>query len=101
MRGKDTSSVRPGPQVPVDVLRAAPAQRIVPDRDPVGREVGGVAAQRILPRQPVRQREVDVRARLPRRQGPFVAAQHQRDDVVGDALDALQHRFLHGQYNFR
>src|SRR4051794_27345277 len=53
-------------QEPVDVVRPAPAEGVVPYRDAVGLPVGRVAAQRVLPGQPVRQHQVDMSRPAPR-----------------------------------
>lgn len=83
-------------QEPVDVFRAAPAERVVPDRDAVGAPVGGVSAQRVLPGEPVGQGQVDVGAGAPGRQFPGGAAQGEGDDVLGDPVDVLDDGLLHG-----
>ena len=52
----------------MDVARAAAARRVAFDAERVGRRIRVRADQRILPHQAVRQMQVDMRARLERRQ---------------------------------
>ena len=73
-----------GGQVVVDFDRRAAAVRDAADRDPVASPVGGVAAERVLPDLPRGQGQVEVRARVPRRQdGPVRGFQSQAEHPVG------------------
>lgn len=52
----------------VDVLGSAPALRLTQDGDSPHRAIARVAAERVLPYEPVAQQEVDVRTGSPRRE---------------------------------
>ena len=71
----------------VDVRRPAPARRFPQHSDAVAVRVPPVAAQRVLPRQPVREQQVDVGPRGPVREAPPVGVtQGQCDNTVRDKL---------------
>ena len=72
-------SLRADTQI-VHLNGTAATVRYPPHRDAVGVRDIGISAQRVLPHQPARQVDVDVRTRMPARQS--LADQGQRDDVL-------------------